>query len=176
LDKSLEIRETGDRLVFKTAQARTSLQALFAVVIGVVFAYLAFHRFVGRLALVLVSLIAGLIGLFEILRSSKAELRVTERSLESSGFFAERLFKSKILHWSQVQWLEFQGDTTGPETSHHPGGLYAILQRGSVCILPYIDEKQTSEAIDRILRKFPHLQEQWRGKSAFGNNFTTLGL
>ena len=77
---------------------------------------------------------------------------------------------------SEVRWLEYQEDTTGPETAHHPGGLYAVLKHRSVCVLPDLDEQQTASVIERIKDKYPDLRAQWSEQSFFGKGFISLGL
>jgi hypothetical protein len=133
-------------------------------------------RYYGVLASVVAGLCAAALAFLVARRSNRFELRIAHSKFVFRGRIGDKLRS----HWSvcpdEIRWLEYQEDTTGPETSNHPGGMYAVLQHRSVCLLPYVDEEQTHRVIDRIENKFPVFRTRWASGSHFGQNFTTLGL
>src|SRR5438270_6439220 len=122
------------------------------------------------------AVLLSILSVISVLSASWAELRVTMEGFESRGTFAERLRSTTTIRSSEVRWIEYQDDTTGPETAHHPGGLYAVTIRRNVCILPYVDEKETATVIELIERKFPQFTKNWEKSGPFGGHFTTLKL
>jgi hypothetical protein len=115
------------------------------------------------------------LNLLDNLRGDRTyKLRVTDRkfSYRSLGSFSTFVGLRRTLKGSEVKWLEY--DETSSE-DHYPG-LYAVLRFRTVCILPHIDGQQSLQVIDRIESRFPAYQEQWKGQSAFGKQFITLGL
>jgi hypothetical protein len=131
-------------------------------------------RLAGALWLSGVALLVACLSLLRVSQASIAELRVTNLELQSSvrGTFGSRRSVSR----ADIRWLEYQEDSSGLETSHHPGGLYAVLRLQSVCLLPYVNEQQTAQIIERIVTKFPDLGKQSNESSSFGAHFISLGL
>jgi hypothetical protein len=94
----------------------------------------------------------------------------------SSGSIGDSFSRQRKLNPEEVRWLEYQEDSSGPETAEHPKGLYAVLQFKSVCLLPEIEEDAAHQLIDTIGERFPQLQSRWRGHSAYGDGVTSLGI
>lgn len=176
MNNNLDIREIEGSLVFRVTRSHRKLEAAFGAIVAVAATYVALRHFVSIPVILVVASIVAAISFVEIIKATKAELRITHDLIESLGSFGERLGRKKTLRFADVKWFEYQEDTSGPETSHHPGGLYAVLKHGSVCTLPYIDETQTASVIDQIFRKFPELRRQAEQHTAFGKKLTSLDI
>jgi len=172
----IEIRDRENALVVTAKRGRSVANGILGALGAGTFVAIAFRHLLGTPVLVaMTALVAGL-SLLLAMRQQDAELRVTSLELKSRGRCGDSFRSTRSVSRADVRWLEYQEDTTGPETSHHPGGLYAVLSGHSVCILPYVDKQQTAEVIQRIVEKFPDLGQQWEGQSPFGQHFTSLGL
>ena len=109
-------------------------------------------------------------------RAKRFELRIYPPGVRGKGKVGDNLGLARRVRASDVQRFEYQEDTTGPETSHHPQGLYAVLSFSSICLMPDVDERQTAEIIERIVNKFPDISAHWGGPSPFGKHLTSPGL
>lgn len=172
----LRIQDYQDVLVITAKQGRSLANGALSALVTGIFVTFAFRHLLGMPTLVAVTALASGLSFLLGTRRQDAELRITNSELKSKGRFGDSFRTTRRANLADIRWLEYQEDTTGPETSHHPGGLYAVLSGRSICILPYVDEQQTGEAIHRILEKFPHLRQQWEGQSPFGQHFTSLSL
>jgi hypothetical protein len=151
-------------------------ESILAALITGVCAAIVTSFFVGRVGVILLAALAMPFGFVSAHRSKRFELRVTRMELTSSGRVGDNFELARSVSMSEVRWLEFQNDTTGPETANHPQGLYAVLGRGSVCLLPEVDERQVASIIERIEGRFPAFRDQWHRDSDFGKHFTSLRL
>lgn len=167
LDEALLVRAKAKASVFEAL--------LSALAAGGCVGLLA-SQFVARPAIVMLTLVGTSVAYLLALRVKSFELRVTRSEFVSCGRIGDDFGTMRTVHASDIRWLEFQEDNSGPDTSHHPIGLYAVLQFRSICLLPHVDEQQTNLLIDRIGERFPDFRERWRGQSPFGNHFTALGL
>ncbi len=111
------------------------------------------------------------------LRQSVTELKVTEFELSATGDLGNTLDRSLRLRWKEVSEIKFRHG--GEDESR---GLYVRQGRWSwTCIMPNLDEDQTSQVIGSIHQRFPDLvmadAGQGRG-SLFGSmgDPITLGL
>jgi hypothetical protein len=125
--------------------------------------------------LLLIGALAGCLGFVQSMRSRITELLVTNLEFVTRGHFAENLGSQPSVSSADIRWLEYREDKSGPDASI-PGGLYAVLKKTGICILPDLNEQQTSEVIGKIEDKFPQFKEQWRNNSAFGEHFTSLNI
>src|SRR4051812_37880316 len=75
-----------------------------------------------------------------------------------------------------VRWLEYVPVADRPGADRNDTGVFAILENGRVRLLPYLNEVQSAESIDKILDKFPNIREQIRRHSPFEQHFTLLKL
>lgn len=165
-----------DALVVRTRKSPSLLESgLSAAAVGV-FAGVAGALFVGRVPATLLGVLGGVLGFLYSRRTRRFELRVARDELVAIGRVGDGLENSRSVPASEIRWLEYQEDSTGPETADHPAGLYAVLKHRSVCLLPDVDFQQTASVIERIEEKFPELRAQWAGSSAFGKDFISLGL
>ena len=176
METELTILDGDDALVI-TSTRKPSLAevTLSAVAVGGFIAVLAFS-FLNEPMVVAVSISAALLTFMYAARKKKVELRITKLEFVSRGRIGDNLGLRRTVCSADIRWLEYQEDTIGPETSHHPGGLYAVLGHRSTCLLPNVSEAQTALIIDRIKERFPDFRTRWEGQSPFGKHFTSLGL
>lgn len=173
---AIKIEETQDGLIITADQGHSLVTAIVGALAAGAFTAIAASRLLGIAAIItLTALVASISFLFGIRRRIN-ELRVTGSQFHARGRLGDRLRSARSVAAADIKWLEYQEDTTGPETAHHPGGLYAVLRRQSVCVLPYVDRLQADEVIEKISARFPHLRQQWKGQSPFGQHITRLGL
>lgn len=109
-------------------------------------------------------------------RKKVYRLTVDPSQFLSTGSIGNSFSRQRKVNPEEVKWLEYQEDSSGPETAEHPRGLYAVLPSRSVCLLPEIDADEAHRLIDIIGDQFPQLQARWSGKSAYGDGITSLGL
>ncbi|QOY91812.1 hypothetical protein [Paludibaculum fermentans] len=76
---------------------------------------------------------------------------------------------------ASVRWLEYREDERGPESNTF-GGVCAKGKYSATCVLPFVDEAQAIEVIERIGQKFVAVGGQSSEESPFGRHFTRLNL
>lgn len=174
----LKIRGDDSSLVITARQGRSFVTAVVSALATSAFLAIASHYILGLPTLLLVTVVAIGAGLsFSLaIRSTVNELRMTNRELESQGRCGDRFRSARHIDCADILWLEYQEDTSGPETSYHPGGLYAVLKHHSICILPYVDRQQADTVIGKISERFPELRQRWKAQSPFGQHVTLLPL
>jgi hypothetical protein len=174
--KDLRIRDTRDGLVITATQANSLANAIVSsFVVGAVVA-IALRRLLETPFLAVMTIVAMGLSLWLGIRKRGIELRVSNLELISRGRCGDNFRSVRNVNRAEIRWLEYEEDTTGPESSHHPGGLYAVLRHQSICIFPYANEEQAAAIIQRIVERFPDLVQQLRAQSSFGEHFTSLGL
>jgi hypothetical protein len=176
MTSEIEILDFDDALVIMAKQRASRAEAVLSAVVVGVFGGIALFRFLTMPLVIATAVLAAVLRFLFAVRKRTAELRVTNLEFRSRGRVGDNFGSMRSASRADVKWLEYQEDTSGPETSHHPGGLYAVLGTRSICLLPNIDEQQASLVIERILYRFPELRDLWRRHSPFGEHFTTLGL
>lgn len=174
----IEIVDLGDELVVKAEWSRSIPEALVSAAVAGGCTALVLLQYLEAEAMfaVLASIVTASISFISVRRKEYGHLRVTRGGFTSRGRVGDRLGSNRNVTSSDVKWLEYQEDTTGPDNADHPEGLYAVLRWHNVCLLPYADEIQTNTVIERIQDKFPDLRQRWAKTSAFGQAFQTLGL
>ncbi|MBN8732811.1 MAG: hypothetical protein J0L64_19905 [Acidobacteria bacterium] len=172
----LNITELEDGLLVRTVRIPSIVEGLLSAAATAVFVGIAVSFVAGKPLAISLAVIAALVAYYYARRSPGFELRIDESRIVARGKVGDDLGLTRSVSVSDVQWLEYQEDTTGPETAHHPGGLYAVLKHRSVCVLPDVDERQTTSIIQRIEAKYPVLRAKWSRASSFGKHFTSLGL
>ena len=173
----LVIRNLPDGLLFRVEHPTKSTLFRLAVAVSATSAavFLVAWRYLQwPVALALAGLLAAA-EVLSIARAKVAELKVTNLEFTSLARIEGRFGRRRSLSRTDIRWLEYQEDTTGPETAHHPGGLYAVVRHGSVCLLPDTDESQTALIIERICEHFPDFRKQCAEQSPF-EHFTQLHL
>ena len=174
----LEIDDANGELRITTVRTHSLADAAVSALATGGFTALVSYQFVGVgfVATIPIALLAALGAVLLARRRESSQLRVTRSELVLRGRYGGSIRSRWRVAAHDVQWLEFQEDSTSPETSHHPGGLYAVLGRRSVCLLPHVDESQTALVIERIEAKFPDLRARWASASPFGKSFNLLRL
>lgn len=168
--------ELDNALLVQTERTPSLVESVLSAVATAMFVGFAGSFFVRKLTAVAPGVLAAVIAFFFVRQMRKFELRVTRSEFAAQGKVGDNLGKSRSVPTADVQWLEYQEDTTGPETADHPGGLYAVLRNRTVCLLPDVDAQQTTAVITRIRGKYPDLSDQWSGPSSLGEHFVSLRL
>jgi hypothetical protein len=160
------IQELANGLRIHAGQERELWERLFAS--GIVAAVIGFATatLLGRWWWCILSAIAA-VGVFQAVRSRNAELQVTNVEFITRGDLGQRVQTPRVVCTGDVCRLEFRGDI-GPITSNRDG-LYALTERKELCLLPFLDWKQTKQVIHAIENKFPGLGEIWRSRESIGN-------
>jgi hypothetical protein len=94
-------------------------------------------------------------------RGTDVELLVTSTGFVTSGH-APGGYSPASIGMEDICNLRYRQAHGGGEDREWPSGLYVELYDGSrwspgVCMLPHLDEPQTKEVIDAILRRFPNI-------------------
>ena len=172
----LQILDLRNALLIRSKRRHIIAAAIISALIAATVVGFGGRHFLPWPVLDLVAVLAAAIDFLCVLRTKSAELRVTNLEFVLRSYFGGGYRSTRSVSRADIKWLEYQEDTTSPETAHHPGGLYAVLKHSNVCVLPFVDEHQAAVVIDRILEKFPDFRNQWEGQSPFGQHFTTLDL
>ena len=183
---TLNIVDRGDELIIQSERKFSRAEAIMSTVATGGFTAIIAFQVVEGMASILLAVCAASLAFLSVTRKHRKyniELRITRLKFVLRGRVGDNLrSKWNVSSWD-IQWLEYQADTTGPESSYHPGGLYAILEHGSIvrfphsiCLLPDLDEPQTALIIKRIEDKFPEFRRRWARASPYGRHYTTLRL
>lgn len=172
----LNIVDSDEALVVRTRRTTTLFSGFLSAIGTVGVASFAASYVMGQPQGTALALAAAVVAFLYSRRTRNFELRVTSSQFVALGQVGDNFGNSRSVAVSDVQWLEYQGDTTGPETAHHPQGLYAVLGHRSMCLLPEVDAQQAASIIDQITARYPNLQQQWSGRSSFGTHFISLRL
>ncbi len=176
MSTEVHVVEIGDALQVNVARKPSLSEGFVSAAVAIGCVAILMSSVFARPVVIVVAIAAGSIAFLHSMRKTISQLIVTKLEFVSRGKVGDNIGSMRTVCLADVQWLEYQEDTSGPESSSHPGGLYAVVGRRSVCLLPDIDEAQTALIIDRILDKFPGFRQQCRANSPFGKNFTLLGL
>ena len=173
-----ETTDLKDELRFRVVReyglARKMLSGPVLAVLGAFF--LGYYYMPRRWLLPLV-LFAFLTGLIVMARERAAILIVSKLEFRSYGRIRGEPSSVRIACIANVRWLEHHEEREGgSDFPHEPGGLYAVLDKGNCCLLPYLSENQTRDIIHRIEQKFPVMVDQWRRNSPYGQSFTILQI
>jgi hypothetical protein len=96
---------------------------------------------------------------YGVAKGRSAELQITNVEFISRGDIGRRV-RTRIVCTGNVRRLEFRQDSR-PFSSGY-GGLYAVTDNGTICLLPFLDFNTTAEVIRVIESHFPGLAEGWR--------------
>jgi len=172
----LRITATPDVLVIDLIHRRSRIEILTAALTSGGCGALLAHYFLNwRESCIVGVLVAA--GTFAFTAADRHfQLRVSANETVSLGRIEGELSSRRCVPTQHIEWLEYQEDATGPESSSHPQGLYAVSLRRSTCLLPHINEADTAAIINRIYEQFSTLRSQVRRASPFGRHIVTLGL
>jgi len=174
---TFQVEETPKQLLIRVKRQRAFAAALVEAAATALFIAFLVHR-VAPMAVVITSALLGAIfAIMWFTRENNVELRITNLGFIAKGSFGGEYRSVRKVSAADIHWLEYQEEQAGPEADR-PGGMYAKVKYGSQCVLPYLDESQTNELIERIYAKYPSLKSNCAGHrtSAFEGHFTTLGL
>ena len=171
----LEILEMKDGLLLRVRQKPSLVERLLALVIPATVAGLVSAHFVSKPVLVVIVILGASLGFIQQMRERRVELRVTKFDFQTRGYFGDGYLGTRSVPSANVRGLRYK-ESQGGEAS--TPGLFVDLRWGSTCVLPHIDEQQTSQVIEQILQRFPDWRTQWPegGESPFGKHVITLGL
>jgi hypothetical protein len=172
----VRIVDSDDALVVRTRRTGTLFSGAFSATAAGVVAGFAASYVMGPRQRILLALVAAAVAFLYSRRTRNFELRVTSSQFVAIGQVGDNFGGRRSVSAPDVRWLEYQEDTTGPETAHHPQGLYAVLRHRSMCLLPEVDAQQCAHIIDRVTAKYPEFEQQWSGQSSFGTQFISLEL
>lgn len=175
MDADYEIRDFQDSLLIRVRRRRAWTRSLFGGVITGLAALLTLSHIISGSIFAVVVFLAVLLGLSEGFSQANAELRVTGLEFQTHGNLGTDSLQVHTVPSADIRWLEYQPEYGGPDGGYRPGGLYAKLRVRTVCVLPMLDEDQTTDVIERIATRFPDLAKHWAAPS-IGDHFTTLGL
>jgi len=171
----LNVIELRDGLLVRTERKPSSLEALLSCAVMGAFVTLVCSRFLVWWEVIVLASLSASVAFLSAKRTERFELRITRKEFAARGRVGDNLGSNRSVCAADILWLEYQESTGGADSSGHPEGLYAVVKHRSICILPDIDEKQTSLMIERIKGRFPDFRTQWADHSPFGTHFISLG-
>jgi hypothetical protein len=83
------------------------------------------------------------------------DLTVTDKGIETSGYFGRSYEPVRWMLWTDLIRFEYRRGTDG-EDGYTPRGVWAIGVREKTCILPGLDEAECDVVIRKIYERFPH--------------------
>jgi hypothetical protein len=172
MQSKLSILELQDQLVIYSTKRPSSREAkLSAAAAGTGAAYMVYQQFGGAAAAGVALATGAAMAMMTFrteARASHAELRVNRHELVLETRTGESVQAPRRTACFDVQWLEYRPGEADSGAARSQAGLHAVLQGGSVCVLPGLDEREAATVIERIGGKFPELREQWERRSPFG--------
>ena len=156
---TLDIRDRTDSLTIRVSKSGDISKFLYALVLGIVlgghFLYSSGNPLL-RFALVTFCLLVIVGALVEKIRGTEVELEINDRDLVSTGHASDG-YKPSSIPRAVIYSFSFKQGLGGEDSS--PTGLYVehhgIFSNLETCMLPGIDETQTQQVIDAIMRRFP---------------------
>jgi len=150
----LNVTELDDALLLGTTRQHSLLQSLLsAATSGAVVAFIASYL-VEWLLCVFFALGGASLAFLYAKRKRTFELKVTKLKFTSSGKVGDNIGSIRTLSAADVQQLEFQEDTSGPETAYHLEGLYARVRHNSICLLPDVTHNKQRPSSSELRLSF----------------------
>ncbi len=143
----LSISEDDDGLLI-TVFLRGRIIVVVTTFAAVGCVLLAVDGFVPHRAILIVAALAAALGIVMSLREQKVTLRVTNLDFETLGYFGGSYRHRRSEPRMTIQGLEYRNTEGVP-------GLYADTSFYWACLLPYVNEQQANEIIERIYQRFP---------------------
>jgi hypothetical protein len=159
---TLEIQELPEGLSIHVTEPRRTGRIVLTITVGALatafFVYAASPSKLYQLFVGLLCAIALIRDLIKNWRGTKVELRLTNLDFISRGRAPDGYGASSIPR-AAIYNLEFRKASGGGEDAEYPSGLYiehhGVLHNPSTCVLPHIDNTQTDQVIEAIMRRFP---------------------
>ncbi len=179
---TLDIRETPEGLTFHVYQGRQLVRILLTLVFASVFGYLLYRSSDSTIMRIIFGLSVAFVVIRDVighLRGTDITLRVSNLDLISTGHAPDGYGPSSIPRAS-IYNLEFHKAIEGGEDAPQPSGLYVVhqgvLHDPVTCVLPHLDEAQTRQAIETILRRYPDTESLAPPKKGYASDLITLNL
>ena len=172
----LNVIDVREGLLVRTERKPSVVNIFMSCAATGSFVTLLASYFVGKREVIALAVLSATIAYLNAKRTQRFELRISRLEFVARGKVGDNIGSIRTVCAADILWLEYQEDTSGADSAHHPGGLYAVVKRRSICLFPEIDERQAALIIERIKDRFPDFRSQWAGNSPFGIHFTSLGL
>ena len=179
---TLDIRETPKGLTFHVSEGRRLLRILLMLVFASVFGYMLYRSNdstimrIGFGSFAAITIIRDIIG---HIRGTDVTLKVNNLDLISTGHAPDGYGPCSVPRAS-IYNLEFHEAIEGGEDAPQPSGLYVehhgVLHDPVTCVLPHIDNTQTHQVIEAILRRFPDTENLAPPKKNQDSDLITLNL
>jgi hypothetical protein len=131
-----EIRDSADSLLIRAKRKRGWTRSFFGAAITGIAAVLTLSHIVAGSILAVVVFLAVLLGSSEGFGQARAELRVTPLEFQTRGNLGTDFLPVHTVCSADIRWLEYQPESGGPDVGYRPGGLFAKVRVGTVCVLP----------------------------------------
>jgi hypothetical protein len=169
-----QISQADHTLIIRVQQRSSYLESLiYGAIAGIAIAGLGapFLR-IGWLSAT--SVVASIFAFRTRYKMKRIELRINDLEFQRRGRFEGAGYPpTRTVSTQDVRWLEHREELAGNDT-YDPPGLYAVLAKGILCILPYLDGAQSANIVGAISAKFPSMAERWRMESPFNQHFLTM--
>jgi len=179
---TLDIRETPEGLTFQVREARKLGQVLLTIGVALFFGFLLYRSndsIILRLTFGTLAALSIVRDFVSRLQGAHVTLRVTNLDLISTGHAPDGYSPSSIPRAS-IYNLEFREASGGGEDAPNPSGLYVehegLLHNPATCVLPHINEEQTQQAIEAILRRFPDTESLAPPRKGYSSDLISLNL
>ncbi|MEG9436585.1 hypothetical protein JAO29_10480 [Edaphobacter sp. HDX4] len=180
---TLDIREVPEGLILRVGKSRSIVKAILGLVFGTGFiVYFLRNTKESMVVTVLVcsffiyAIVNGVIG---ELCGTSVTLTVTNLDLISEGHAPDG-YKPSSIPRASIYQLEFREPQNVGEGSPDPSGLYVeyegLLLSPQTCVLPHIDQTQTHQAIEAILRRFPDTESLAPSRVGRTSDLVSLNL
>jgi len=166
VDTRLEIRDTEEGLIVSATASNATLlwRIPVEVAIGAVFIVYWYRSTVPNFLFFVVSgiLALGILkDLVSLLRGTSVELVITNSGFISSGHSPGGYYRCSVAR-ADVRNLEYRKAAGGGDIPESPAGLFVETHDASwlspgMCVLPHLNEEQTNQVIEAVLRRFPDL-------------------
>jgi hypothetical protein len=175
-NRSIEVETLPGGILFRVSSTASVFGAIVNGIAAGIFIWMMVGAILGETPLKFFSILGLLVSYYLSRRTRFATLRVMEHEFVSTGRVGDGIGSVRTVATIEICRLEYQEGTTGPDDSSHPGGLYAVTGRRSVCLIPGVNEIETENIVRTIMTRFPNLEGPFAKESPPKSRFTVLGL
>ena len=180
---ALDIHELPNRVFIRVREPRSPAKTFIRLFLNILavglFLYFARDSGITRVLLGVFLTFSVAREIISIFRGTDVTLEVSTFDLISRGHAPDGYSPSSIPRAS-IYSLEFREASGGGDESPGPKGLYVehsgILVNPLTCVLPHIDETQTEQVIQAILRRFPDTESLAPPRRAHPSDLVSLNL